>query len=58
MVIFKSAWEVKGMEYKCWWGCRKPITEADLKPNGELKARIQAWRAGHAANKGGDAMEE
>ena len=44
------------MEYERWWGCRKPITEADLKPNEELKARIQAWRREHGAKK--DAMEE
>jgi len=35
---------------------RAAITEADLVPNDELRARIQAWRAKNAANK--DSMEE
>lgn len=30
------------------WGCRVPLTEANLKPNVELKARIQQWRAEHS----------
>lgn len=36
--------------------CRVPITEKDLKPNLELKARIEAWRSQNAADR--DAMEE